>query len=369
MNFDVLSFLFDNLVASGVIGGYVAISLIVVNVLTHVYKDSLTKRVQSAPNGSQSIIGALLGAIPGCGGTIAASMLYKNENLSFGGLLAAFITTLGEGSFVLLGASNEPSVPIDANLKAFAIVNIVGICVGILVGSISDALKLKGFNYDLHTKEVETSDISSGSHSRFENIIEQVGLYLVLAITLFLAPGSIMALWGGGIASIEEITVIMCLVMTVVSIIYYGVQTFILDGHCHSDSHQDIRSVLVESVMDITMVISYVFVGLVVANFVIDILVGEEQFMSWMNESAMVVVVLAALIGVTPGCGGMIAAAVAYVTIPNFPIAALISSGIATSGDGILPLLANNKKEALTISGLSLAVALIVGYGALLIDM
>ena len=89
----------------------------------------------------------------GCGGTIAASMLYKNENLSFGGLLAAFITTLGEGSFVLLGASTEPSVPIDANLKAFAIVNIVGICVGILVGSISDALKLKGFNYGLNTKD------------------------------------------------------------------------------------------------------------------------------------------------------------------------------------------------------------------------
>ena len=68
--------------------------------------------------------------------------------------------------------------------KAFAIVNIVGICVGILVGSISDALKLKGFNYDLHTKEVEPSVISTESHSRFENIIEQVGLYLILAITL-----------------------------------------------------------------------------------------------------------------------------------------------------------------------------------------
>ena len=160
-----------------------------------------------------------------------------------------------------------------------------------------------------------------------------------------------MALWGGGIASIEEVTVVMCLVMTVASIIYFVVQTFFLNGHCHSVSHQNIRSVLVESVMDITMVISYVFVGLVVANFVI------------------LVVVLAALIGVTPGCGGMIAVAVAYVTIPNFPIAALISAGIATSGDGIFPLLASNKKEALTISGLSLAIAIIVGYGVLFIEM
>ncbi|MBM71775.1 MAG: hypothetical protein CL847_03230 [Crocinitomicaceae bacterium] len=370
MNFNVLSFLFDNLVASGVIGGYVAISLIVVNVLTHVYKESLTKRVQSSPNRYHPIIGALMGAIPGCGGTIAASIMYKNDKLSFGGLLAAFITTLGEGSFVLLGASTEPSVPIDSNLKAFAIVNIVGLCVGIIVGSLSDALKLKGFNFDINYKmTVKPADIGTGSRSSFEKIIEQAGLYLILGTTLFLTPGSIMALWGGGIASIEEVTVVMCLVMTVASIIYFVVQTFFLNGHCHSVSHQNIRSVLVESVMDITMVISYVFVGLVVANFVIDILVGQEQFMSWMNESELLVVVLAALIGVTPGCGGMIAVAVAYVTIPNFPIAALISAGIATSGDGIFPLFASNKKEALTISVLSLAIAIIVGYGVLFIEM
>ena len=55
MNFDVLSFLYDNLVTSGVIGGYVAISLIVVNVLTHFSKDSLTKRIQVAPNGFHPI--------------------------------------------------------------------------------------------------------------------------------------------------------------------------------------------------------------------------------------------------------------------------------------------------------------------------
>ena len=50
------------------------------------------------------------GVIPGCGGTIVASTLYNNNKLSFGGLLAAFITTLGEGSFVLLGASSEADV-------------------------------------------------------------------------------------------------------------------------------------------------------------------------------------------------------------------------------------------------------------------
>jgi hypothetical protein len=108
-----------------------------------------------------------------------------------------------------------------------------------------------------------------------------------------------------------------------------------------------------------------VFIGLVVANFIIDVLVGPEKFESWMSSSSIVVVIIAAFIGATPGCGGMIAVAVAYITLPNFPMAALIAGAIATSGDGIFPLLAENKKDALLITGFSLALALVVGFVAL----
>jgi len=363
MNFDVLSFLFDNLFASGVIGGYVAISIIVVNVLTYLYKDNFTQRVKSAPKGYHPIIGALLGVIPGCGGTIVASILHKNKNLSFGGLLAAFIATLGEGSFVLLGASTEPLVPIEANLKAFVIVNIVGASVGMIAGGISDALKFNGINYDMNLHEGDpSSEIGIESRLRFKKTTEKIGLFLILGITLFLTPGSFMALWGGSIASIEDLTVYMCIAMTLVSIFYYSIQHFLFDGHCHSASQTNIRSVFLESIMDITMVITYVFIGLVAVNFVIDIVVGKDQFSSWMTESQLVVVFIAALIGATPGCGGMIAVAVAYATLQDFPIAALLAAGIATSGDGIFPLLAKNKKHAFTITGLSLVIALIVGY-------
>ena len=39
-----------------------------------------------------------MGAVPGCGATIIVATLYKNKKISFGGLLASFISTLGEGS-------------------------------------------------------------------------------------------------------------------------------------------------------------------------------------------------------------------------------------------------------------------------------
>ena len=48
------------------------------------------------------------------------------------GLLALFISTLGEGSFVLLGASNE--VDISGNLKAYVIITLFGLITGFIIG-------------------------------------------------------------------------------------------------------------------------------------------------------------------------------------------------------------------------------------------
>ena len=363
MDFDVWPFIWENLEASGVIGGYVSISIIGVTLITFSSSSRLKKTTQMGPKWAQPIIGALLGVIPGCGGTIVASSMYKNRKLSFGSLLAAFITTLGEGSFVLLGASDEADVA--SNLKGFAVVTVVGLIVGVIVGSLADAFGFKGKleHRKASYKPDHAVDLNPKSFARF--FTDKIGFFLILFISIFLAPGSIMAFWGDGFDSIEELTVWVCVAMTLVSVTYYLTQRFVLKDSCHVDSHFNLRGALSEAVKDIAMVITYVFIGLVVANFIIDVLVGPEKFESWMNSSSIVVVIIAAFIGATPGCGGMIAVAVAYITLPNFPMAALIAGAIATSGDGIFPLLAENKKDALLITGFSLALALVVGFVAL----
>ena len=48
------------------------------------------------------------------------------------------------------------------------------------------------------------------------------------------------------------------------------------------------------------MVVTYVFLGLFVANYVIDVVVGADTFDAWMTSSVYLVVLLSALIGVTP---------------------------------------------------------------------
>lgn len=366
MDFNLWSFILENLEATGVIGGYISISIIGVSLITYASRGKLSGNNQIGPSWAHPIIGAVLGIIPGCGATIVVSSLFKNKKISFGGLFAAFIATLGEGSFVLLGASDEASVA--ANLKAFLIVTLVGAIVAITFGYLVDMLGINANAYEFQNKSVKKNYPASKATTIPYVVVEYVGFYFILTFSAFLLPGSIMALWGGVITGYDDLSVWVAILFTIFSIIYYFVNKFNYKGsECSCDNNM--KTTLLHAVLDISTVIVYVFAGLLIANYVIDILVGPETFDAWMTSSAFVVVIIAAIIGATPGCGGMISVAVAFITIQNFPIAALIAAGIATSGDGIFPLLAANKKAALIVTALGFIIALIVGYTILVLSI
>ena len=366
MEFNLVNFILRNLEAAGVIGGYVSISIIGVALITYFTQNKLKGSRQLGPKWMHPILGALLGAIPGCGGTIVISAMYKNNNISFGGLLAAFITTLGEGSFVLLGASKEADVA--SNLEAFAIVNLVGLITALILGYMVDILGVGSDHTKSSTLDERLTCRAPGEKKFFGEFIEKYGFYTILALAIFLAPESIAALWGGSIYAIHNLTLWATIALTLLSTVYYVINEFIYKGHDCSYG-TDVKSSVLHAVFDITMVVTYVFVGLFLANFIIDELVGPERFDQWMNSSTFALVLIAALIGVTPGCGGMISVTAAFITVPNFPIAALIAAGIATSGDGIFPLLAENRKDGLLVTGISLVVAVVVGYITLVLGL
>ncbi len=364
MEFNLWLFILENLEAAGAIGGYVSISIIGFALISYVAKKRLNKVTsQIVPKWTHPILGSFIGVIPGCGGTIVVASLYKNNKISFGGLLATFISTLGEGSFVLLGASNEADVA--GNLKAYLIITIFGLIAGIIFGYISDFIGFRAkFEYDLKN-QIEDKRLQIKQNNFTGIFIENVGFFTIIAMAIFLAPGSIIALWGGEIDAISTLTYWISVSLTSICIIYYCVSRFIYKNHdCYGDMN-NIKPTILHAIIDVALVVTYVFIGLFVTNYIIEVLIGAEIFDEWMTSSPYVVILLAALIGVIPGCGGMIAVAVAFITIPNFPIAALIAAAIATSGDGIFPLLAENRKDGFIVSGVGLLIALVVGYIAL----
>ncbi len=364
---DLWEFTLGNLEAAGAIGGDVSISIIGFALISLISKKRYTREArQIGPKWTHPIVGSLLGIIPGCGATIVVSSLYKNRKISFGGLFATFISTLGEGSFVLLGASGE-APDVVGNLYAYLTITIFGFIAGIVFGYICDIF---GYSTDFKNNQQNKEKKENTQTPKYTFVrifIEKLGFYTIILMSVFLAPTSIMALWGGEIAFISTITDLVSVSLTVTCIIFYCVSRFI---HEHLDfcSGDDIKSTTLHAIIDVAMVVTYVFIGLFVANYIIDILIGEDEFKSWMTSSTYLLIIIAALIGVMPGCGGLIVVAVTYMVNPeSFPMAALIAAAIASSGDGIFPLLAENRKDGLIISGLGLIVALLVGYLALLL--
>jgi hypothetical protein len=368
MEFSIWSFVLENLDASGGIGGYVSLSIVGFALISFAAKKKLKNGLKPLKfKWTHSAIGSLMGVIPGCGATIVAASLYKNKKISFGGLFAAFISTLGEGSFVLLGASSE-AADISGNIKAYITITLFGLIAGFIFGFISDILGINSKNENLQKNNINNNILLKNKNNRLVLLFEKIGFYTILLISIILAPNSIMAFWGGGIDIISNLTYWGSIILTITCIAYYFMTKFIyVDNDC-SCNEDNFKSIIKHAIKDVSLVVTFVFIGLIVANYIIDVIVGATTFDSWMSSSAYVVVLLAALIGAIPGCGGMITVAVAYITISNFPIAALIAAGIATSGDGIFPLLAENKKDGLIISIAGLFIALIVGYLALLFN-
>ena len=361
MEFNIWLFILDNFEAAGAIGGYVSLSVISFALISFASRKRHNNvSSQIGPKWTHPIVGSLMGAIPGCGATIVVASLYKNKKISFGGLFATFISTLGEGSFVLLGASNEADV--SGNLRAYVIITIFGFIFGIIFGYLLDVFRFQPISETNEGKSLMEQSFKTKNSTLSHIFIEKLGFYAILAMSIFLAPSSIFALWGGNIDAISNLTFWISVVLTFTCIVFYFVSVFSYKYHdCHT-SYKNIKSTLLHAIFDVAMVVTYVFIGLFVANYIIDVLVGAETFDSWMKSSAYIVILLAAIVGATPGCGGMIAVAVAFITIPNFPMAALIAGAIATSGDGIFPLLAENRKDGLIISGLGLLTALVIGY-------
>ena len=352
-------FILDNLEAAGVIGGYVSLSIIGFTLISYAIKENYEKLYsQIGPKWTHPIIGSLCGAIPGCGATIVVASLYKNKKISFGGLFATFISTLGEGSFVLLGSSSESEV--IGNLKAYVIITLFGFFSGIIFGYLLDYFGFRSNYEDIQESNLtdREDNYDERSVSDFRNIITNTGYYVILVMVIFLAPSSIMAFWGGEISSISKLTYIVSVFLTVICAIFYCFRGY-LDS-CNNS--KDIKSTTLHAIIDVSMVVTYVFIGLFIANYIIDIIIGPEVFHAWMSSSVYIVIFLSALIGVIPGCGGMIVVAAAFITIPNFPLSALIAASIATSGDGIFPLLAENKKDGFLVSVLGLLLALFMGY-------
>lgn len=306
------------------------------------------------------LLGALLGAVPGCMGGFATVSLYTHGMLSFGALIAMMIASSGDEAFVMLAAFPEKAWLIFLILFGVALVS----------GLLTDLFVKRGpvvrcdESYAVHDADLcehhhECGDEEHHHHGR--HLSWKRGA-MFLAVALFIA-----ALAGGFLehehAEVHETATgfnllsedwmnIMFAVLSlfVLAVLVWGSDHFIEEHLWHHVVKKHLPGVF-----------GWTFGVLLV----ISVLLQYVDISAWINDNVVLMILLATLIGVIPESGPHLVFVTLYAA-GVLPLPVLLASCISQDGHASLPLIAESKSGFLKAKLVNCAVALAVGFAAML---
>ena len=350
----------------------------------------------------QVVFGALLGSIPGCMGGFATVSLYTHRMFSFGALIAMMIASSGDEAFVMLAM-----IP-DKALIIFAVLFIVAIIAGTLTDLIYDKVHKKHCHQEDHSDCGAKTNCHDGftvcedesSHELHEHASKspksrhftwkRIAMFIGLAV--FIAALSTGQLGHDHSAHAHDTHT-------------HETHAHVHHNDCHHE-HEDCHIEQSEASPTINLLdeqwMNVLFAGLSVIVLIVLIFASDHfieehlwnhiirkhlltifcwtfgvlllvgfglQYIKlddWISSNTALMIVLATLIGIIPESGPHMIFVTLYAT-GIVPLPVLLASSISQDGHSSLPLIAESRKSFLWAKLINCAVALIVGFGSMLI--
>ena len=338
----------------------------------------------------QPVIGAMMGLTPGCGGAIIVMPMYARGYVTYGTVIATLVATLGDAAFVLIGAVFQDSSYLTPVIVVHATSFVVGVLWGYGVDSIevTPTTPLGRFGPKFGTDEPlgeEAAKVMEGKDSLIENLPREIPegwgyrvlhqgyriWWLVTAVGLCLAilllgwyaqdpEYSPELVWDP--TTRDGIVTWVGFIGTTLSIILYvSSKNFFADDTeaTIGDKLNSLDETLVHAASETAFVTFWVLIAYLVFEFGMLLSGIKESDMSE-HGSGVGAVLVAATIGLIPGCGPQIIAITAYVEgIISFP--ALVANAISQDGDALFPLLVRHKVASIWATIHTTLPAIIVG--------
>ena len=338
----------------------------------------------------QPLIGAMMGLTPGCGGAIIVMPMYARGYVTYGTVIATLIATLGDAAFVLIGAVFQDY----SFLTPVIVVHVTSFIVGVLWGYGVDKLEVTPsaplgrlgpkFGTDEPLSE-EVAKAMEGNDSLIEDLprelpegwgyrvlhqgyrvwwaITAVGLCLAILLLIWYAQDpeySPELVWDP--TTRDGIITWVGLIGSSLSIILYiSSKNFFADDTeaTIGDKLNSLDETLVHAASETAFVTFWVLIAYLVFEFGM-ILSGISESEMSEHGSGTTAVLVAATIGLIPGCGPQIIAITAYVEgVISFP--ALVANAISQDGDALFPLLVRHKVASIWATIHTTLPAVIVG--------
>lgn len=379
----IAEILFDSLRNAVMITGLVIVMMMIIE-LVNVRSAGKWFHTLEHSRFSQTLLGAILGVIPGCVGGFAAVSLYSHRIISFGALVACMICSSGDESFVMLAMFPGKA------LLLFGILFILAIPSGLITDFINDRFfhnrafgntsDTCSHTFELHeeaTGEVKPSIFKASS---YREMLHPSRFRVIIAAALLLYSSAILS---GALehdhdhGHADECT---CTEQT---------ECF-AETHCEESGHHHGINLLDERWMNVMFgiitLITILFVitsddhfirehlwGHVIKShlfriflwtfgtlMVIQYLLQFADIDSWIGNNIYTTILIAALIGIIPESGPHLVFVTLFAT-GVLPFSVLMASSISQDGHTALPLLASTKKGFISAKLINAAVAIGIG--------
>ena len=387
----------DILRNSVLITGLVVVMMMMIESLNIESRGLLFKGLRKTKVG-QVVVAALLGSVPGCMGGFATVSLYTHRLFSFGALVAMMIASSGDEAFVMLAM-----IP-DQTLVIFAVLFVIAVVAGIITDLIYDrrhkahCVKHEhedcgmddgcetGYavhdcadgHHENHCHENNCKHISK-RHFSWKRISMFVGLALFIAA---LATGNLGHEHHHGDASAEigmsehdhahhdhlheaeeAAFHIDLLSEDWMNVLFAGLSVIMLFVLLFASDHfvdEHLWNHIVKK--HLPVIFAWTFGVLLVLGIALQYIDIEH----WISDNTVLMILLATAVGIIPESGPHLIFVTLYAA-GVVPMPVLLASCISQDGHASIPLLAESKKSFVYAKLLNCLVALLVGFGAMLI--
>lgn len=356
---DMLHLLADILRNSILITGLVIVMMMLIESLNIESHGSLFNGLKKTRTG-QIILSALLGSVPGCIGGFASVSLYTHRMISFGALIAMMIASSGDEAFMIVAM-----VP-DKALMIFALLFLIAVVCGFLTDFVADRIR-PGKN---GAEAALTDDIRCKQDFEIHEDVEKKRSFtwrravMFIGVLVFIAALVSGVLDHGHGTGIQEKNpgMINLLDEKWMQYLFAGLSVTLLVFLAFASDHY-VEKHLWEHIVrkHLPTIFCWTFGVLLLVGFGMKYL----DISGWISSNTALMILLAAAVGMIPESGPHLIFVTLYAG-GIVPLPVLLASSISQDGHSSLPLLAESKKSFAAAKLINFAIALLVGYTAML---
>lgn len=329
----------DTIAHAIMITGFVFMMMVVIEYL-NVISRGVWQRGLRGGRWRQYLLASFLGATPGCLGAFAVVSLYSHREVTLGALVVAMVATSGDESFVMLSMIPEQAPFI------FIVLFLTGLAAGyftdIFFAEKTSNNTVCHNEFDIHEEDICHCFPWGRLRKQWEYYSPVRGilsftllLFLFAVMTDQLGPGN----W-------NWIKVTLVILSTGAFFIVATVPDHFLDDHLWD--HVVRRHV------------PRVFLWTFGALLLMHILMDQLHLEGWMQENQLIVLLIACLVGIIPESGPHLVFLTLF-TENAIPFSVFLASSIVQDGHGMLPLLAESRRDFLKVKVINFAVGLLTG--------